>query len=90
MSDLIESIKQDITLAVYGKPPEWASKRVEGGNVENENRLYTLDQGLHPITQAYRMRSLREKILAVYFDIDLDKISAEKDQMLDDIRAKQS
>ena len=58
---------------------------------DESSRLWSLthveDHPIHSDTS--RGKSLREKIMAAYFSIDLRKISDEKDQMLRDIRAVQ-
>ena len=75
--------EQGVTLAVYGQrngyddPPR------------NENRLYALREGRHPLIEKFPGRHVFEQIMAAYFDIDLDKISAEKDEMLAAIRDAQ-
>jgi hypothetical protein len=74
---------QDFTLAVWGRPA-----RLDRNELVNEGHLYQPDEGGHPIARSFRGRGFREKLMAAYFDIDLDKISDEKDAMLAEIRRK--
>lgn len=75
---------QEFTLAVWGRPRYrhcW-----DRDDLENTARMYQPDEGGHPIAQKFRGRGFREKLMAEYFGIDLDKISDEKDAMLEEIR----
>ena len=78
--------EQDITLAMWGRP-RWGGADREEDGLKDENHLYNLEMAEHPITKTFRGRNIRERIMAAYFDIDLDKISDEKDEMLAAVRA---
>lgn len=80
--------EQEICLAMWGRPA-WGGGGREG-RLKDESHLYNLEMAEHPLTLTFRGRGMREKLMAAYFGIDLDKISNEKDEMLAALRAMNS
>lgn len=75
---------QDVVFAAYGKP-QWSDGN--RNDLQNEGRLYPIDEAQVPAATKFRGRGIRERLMAAYFDIDLDKISDEKDAMYRDLVA---
>ena len=74
--------EKGLTLAFYGEDNGF-------GDISREHKLFPAhanDTRLTPREDAYS-GGLRERLLALYFDIDPRKLSKEKDQMLRDIRS---
>jgi hypothetical protein len=75
---------QDVVFAAYGKP-YWNDG--DRNDLKNEGTLYPVDEAQIPAAMQFRGRGIRERLMAAYFEIDLDKISDEKDQMYNELVA---
>jgi hypothetical protein len=70
--------EQEVVFAAWGKP-QWMDG--DRNDLQNEGRLYPIDEAQVPAAMNFRGRGIRERLMAAYFDIDLDKLSDEKDKM---------
>lgn len=75
--------EQEVVFAAWGRPAWMDGDR---DYLKDESRLFPIDEAQVPAAMKFRGRGIRERVMAAYFDIDLDKINDEKDQMLANLR----